>query len=208
MLAVVERISQIFWGPSLEQCRNMVQTPFWLPIEKDLSRLDSSSAAVVKEIKATLSNFSSAQALFDGLEEEYVRLFISDRAGIRSPLYASCYADRDSDERAPLMGAPALAMQDRFRSKGVSLADDIREPPDHLSIELEYLYFLLRQGWADDDPQLVDEASSFASDIMLPWILKLQHTLAEVETAGRFYPLITTLLCQILILTGGLNRRP
>jgi len=206
LLEVVQKMSHFFWGPTLEQGKNMLQASFWLPFEMVLPWLDSPSAEVFKKIMTTLNNFSTAPGLFDCLEEEYVRLFISDRQGIRAPLYASCYAAAGPGERAPLMGEPALAMQDRFRSKGLSLAGDIGEPPDHLSIELEYLYFLLRKGWNDNNNQLANEASSFAFEIMLPWVMKLQQTLAEVGTAGLFYPLLTTLLCAILQLIGRLNQ--
>jgi len=39
------------------------------------------------------------------------------------------------------MGESAGVMRQLFKSKKLSLADSINEPPDHLSIELEYLYF-------------------------------------------------------------------
>jgi putative dimethyl sulfoxide reductase chaperone len=207
LLEVIQKMSHLFWGPTLEQCENMLQVPYWLPFERVLPWLDSPPDIVFKEVKTLINNFSTAGELFDFLEEAYVRLFISDRQGIRAPLYASCYVGEEPGGRAPLMGEPAIAMEDRFRSKGLSLADDIGEPPDHLSIELEYLYFLLRKGWTDNDNQLVNEASSLASETMLPWVMKLQQALAEIETAGPFYPLLTTLLCAILAFIGELNRR-
>jgi TorA maturation chaperone TorD len=49
------------------------------------------------------------------------------------------------------MGEPAIDMKNRYESKGLSLSDEIHEPPDHISIEQEYLYFLLDKGWSDDD---------------------------------------------------------
>lgn len=208
LLEVVQTMSVLFWGPTLEQCRPMRQGSFWLPLEKALLLLDPPSDEIFKEIRTTLNHYATAQALFDGLEEEYVRWFINDRQGLRAPLYASCYAAEDPGERAPLMGEPALAMRDLFRSKGLSLADDIGEPPDHLSIELEYLYFLLKKGWSDNDCQLVDEAAAFAATVMLPWVIKLQQALTQVETVGRFYPLMASLLCDILKLVGRLTQRP
>jgi putative dimethyl sulfoxide reductase chaperone len=207
LLEVVEQMSQFFWGPILERCQKMVQVPFWCPLEKVLPWLGSPSVEVFKEIKTGLNNFSTGRGLFDYLEEEYIHLFISDRQGIRAPLYASCYATVNADEKAPLMGEPALAMQDRFRSKGLSLADDVGEPPDHLSVELEYLYFLLEKGWSENGEVLLDEASSFGSEIMLPWVRQLQQRLAAIETENRFYPNLTTLLGAILKFIGGLNRR-
>ena len=93
-------------------------------------------------------------------------------------------------------------MKERFDSKGLSLGDHIHEPPDHLAIELEYLYFLLDKGWSDGDASLVDEAVSFAAEIMLPWVTKFQERIAPVETECCFYQLITTMLCSILRFIG------
>ncbi|NIQ90076.1 MAG: molecular chaperone TorD family protein, partial [Desulfobacterales bacterium] len=74
--------------------------------------------------------------MYQHLEEGYVRLFISAKGGITAPLYESCY----EFEGAPLMGRAAAEMKERFETKDLSVADTIQEPPDHLSIELEYLY--------------------------------------------------------------------
>jgi TorA-specific chaperone len=96
-------------------------------------------------------------------------------------------------------------MKERFESKGLSLGDHIHEPPDHLSIELEYLYFLLERGWSEDDAALKDEAVSFAGGIMLPWVIKFQERLVAVETECRFYHLTTAILCAILGFIGASN---
>ncbi|MBI4763331.1 MAG: molecular chaperone TorD family protein [Deltaproteobacteria bacterium] len=160
--------------------------------------MDLPSAAALERIKRWVKTFPDAEALWADLEETHVRLFISDRQGIRTPLYASCYEGETPSETRPLMGEPALAMQLRYLSKGLSLAEDIGEPPDHLSIELEYLYFLLEKGWAEKDDLLLEEAFSFSSGIMLPWVMNLKHRLASFENENPFYPLIAILLCGIL----------
>ena len=95
-----------------------------------------------------------------------MRLFVSDREGVTAPLYESCYAKTESGEKALLMGAPAIDMKNRFESKGLRLSKDIHEPPDHISIEIEYLYFLLAKGRSDGDENLINQASSFAADAL------------------------------------------
>jgi TorA maturation chaperone TorD len=102
------------------------------------------------------------------------------------------------------MGEPAIDMKNRYESKGLSLSDEIHEPPDHISIELEYLYFLLDKGWSDDDQELIREASAFAADVMLPWVSKFQIRLAA-EKKCRFYPLIATMLTTILEIIAAFN---
>jgi TorA-specific chaperone len=99
------------------------------------------------------------------------------------------------------MGPAAVLMQKRLDSSSLSLPDSMHEPPDHLSIELEYLYFLLEKGWADNDSEILSEAVSFAGDTMLPWVTLLGERIAN-ETDCRFYPLITSATVSILDFLG------
>ena len=93
-----------------------------------------------------------------------------------------------------------------FETKGLSVADTIQEPPDHLSIELEYLYFLLDKGWRDQDGALVTEGSAFAAETMLPWVSKLSERLAS-EGDCRYYPLMAAVLMQILTVLATINKK-
>jgi TorA-specific chaperone len=164
---------------------------------------------ILDDLKAISAVFKSEAEMFQCLEQAYVRLFINSRNGVTAPLYASCYAAGSAPgEDAALMGPPAVMMKERFESKGLSLGDHIHEPPDHLAIELEYLYFLLEKGWREDDPALLDEAASFAGETMLPWVIKFQDRIAPVEIECRFYQLITAVLCDILKFIGASNRKP
>jgi putative dimethyl sulfoxide reductase chaperone len=203
----VRLMSAFFWGPGLEFCQTLLQPSFWLPLEEILPRLDSQAVQAFDDLKAILNSFTSPQTLYEDLEEEYIRLFISDRQGIQTPLYASCYTEGYSAEKAPLMGEPALDMKKRLESIGLSLAEDIHEPPDHLSIELEYLYFLLNKGWADQNRIQIGEASAFAEDVLRPWVMKLHQGLAIGKTPGRFYPLLVTFLVVLLRFIGTIGSR-
>lgn len=204
LLEGIRRLSDIFWGPDPQKCSEIQSGSFWIPFEKITLLLDLSSASALEKIKGWVKIFPDVEALCADLEETYVRLFISNHKGI-TPLYASCYAGGNSPETAPMMGEPALDMRERFASKGLSLAEDIGEPPDHLSIELEYLYFLLEKGWTEKDARILGEASLFASEIMLPWIGKFQQRLAAIENENTFYLLTAGLLffflnCIVLLL--------
>jgi TorA maturation chaperone TorD len=69
---------------------------------------------------------------------------------------------------------------------------------------LEYLYFLLDKGWSDNDQDLIKEASSFTADVMLPWVSRFQTRLAA-EKKCRFYPLMASMLKEILEIIAGSN---
>ena len=193
LLDGLKLISQIFWVPSGDRCVEMVEEEFLTRLEELTSVIDETSTEDLRQMLSIIRRFKDGNSLCEYLEPAYVRLFISAREGITAPLYESCYEYED----APLMGKPASAMKERFEAKGLSIADTIGEPPDHISIELEYLFFLLEKGWNEKDEDLVTEASVFASEVMLPWVSKLSGRLAS-EQECRFYPLVATVLIGIL----------
>mgnify|MGYP001819581714 CR=1 FL=1 len=207
LLEGVAWLSRFYWGPAAEISRDILPWINLRSFEALKPMVGYEPPNVLDELRAINTYFLHEDDIFQYLEQAYVRLFINSRDGIAAPLYASCYETGGGPGKdAPLMGPPAVLMKERFESKGLSLGDHIHEPPDHLSIELEYLYFLLKRGWADDDAALKDEAVSFAGDVMLPWVVKFQERLGTVETECRFYHLTTAILCTILRFIGGSSK--
>ena len=197
ILGGLKIMSQTFWGPSIEGCSEMVEEDYLNRLDSLTSVLRTGAGDGLQEIVSILKTFPDGDSLYQHLEEGYVRLFIGAKCGITAPLYESCY----EFEGAPLMGRAAAKMKERFETKNLSVADTIREPPDHLSIELEYLYFVLDKGWREEDDALVAEAVDFASDIMLPWISKLSKKLASEEKC-RYYPFMAAVLVEVLNVIG------
>jgi TorA maturation chaperone TorD len=202
LLDGVAALAQFFWGPDPASSREILQGSFLSPFEDLEPRVEYEPPGLLAGLRDITNSFTDTDAIFQYLEEAYVRLFINSRDGITAPLYASCYIDdKASGKNAPLMGSPAVLMKKRFESKGLSLSQTMHEPPDHLSIELEYLYFLLKKGWSDNDPALLSEAVSFAGETMLPWVSILRERIAD-EKHCRFYPLVTTAAVSILAYLG------
>ena len=190
-------MGKTFWGPSVVECTEMVKENYLNRLDSLTSVLKTRAGNRLQEIGSIIRSFSDGDSLYQHLEEGYVRLFISAKGSITVPLYESCY----EFEGAPLMGRAAAEMKERFEAKYLSVADTIQEPPDHLSIELEYLYFLLDKGWRDQDGVLVTEGSAFAAETMLPWVSKLSERLAS-EKDCRYYSLMVSILEDILRTIG------
>ncbi len=116
------------------------------------------------------------------IESEFVRIFVNTRGGVSTPLYHSCYYD----DQKLLMKKPALEMFEMLEHAGITLGPDIGEPPDHLCIELEYLYFLLNHGTQNSNQEIQDHVREFARDFMLPWITRLQKQIPDSGPALFF----------------------
>jgi len=202
----LEFVSRVFWGPDLEFCQS---------IHEDRGLISTTEAAhlptmepfkeTAEQIGAVIRSYQDAEALFNDLEASYVSLFISNREGIVAPLYHSCYTGPEGNKSEPLlMGEPAVEMRRRLASSGLALDEDMNQLPDHLCIEIEYLFFLLKAGWDEGDQRRLVEAKGFAGDWMLPWVRNFQDRLGAVETA-RFYLLVSEMLVELLTVIAGRN---
>jgi TorA maturation chaperone TorD len=188
----------IFWGPDASRCEEIFRGLWLGPSEQLAVLLEGKADDALAEIKAFVATFSDAAALCSCLEEEYVRLFISNRSGIKAPLFHSCYIAGGG----LLMGEPARMMKELLAAQGLDLTETIHEPPDHLSIELEYLYYLLERGWKENDQGLLTAAARFASETMLPWVHLFHRRLSEGATV-RFFPCAAALLILLLQRIAG-----
>ena len=200
LLESLAKISAVFWGPDEARCQEMLNVNYfgWYPQLKDLLQLDPPDA--LEKLESFIHSSPDSDNLYAALEETYIQLFISSKDGIAAPLYQSCY----EYENAPLMGPPALLMQEKLENKGLSVGGQLNEPPDHLAIEIEYLYFLLQKGWVDNEDSCLEEAVEFSNDVMLKWVDKFRQKLAENSDA-QFYFLTASVLCAILDLVAGKN---
>jgi TorA-specific chaperone len=158
------------------------------------SLIDSHAAVDLAALRTFFEGFPGPESLLASLEEAYVRLFINDRGGIVASLYASSY---ENEKTPQLMGEAAVRMQKTLSDLDIHISDAVREPPDHLSIELEVLYFLLSRIRGTDPADALTAAADFAAGEMLPWIQVFHRRLAD-EVRCPFYPLITSVLLSVL----------
>ncbi len=193
ILEGIQSICRIFWGPSPESCIRFRTEDFLSPFVAMGLEMYTHPPNVLEKLRAVIASFPDPDSCLTALESSYVSSFISRQGGIIAPLYQSCY----EFENAPLMGRSAIEMKDRFQAKGLALSKDLNEPPDHLCIELEYLYFLLQKGWVDGIHAHIEEAVAFAEKVMLPWVEPFRIKLAENQP-DDFYALCAALLCGLL----------
>ncbi|MDY0042162.1 MAG: molecular chaperone TorD family protein, partial [Desulforhabdus sp.] len=73
----------------------------------------------------------------DQLKLDFARLFVGPYQ-LFAPPYGSVYLDGDWQ----VMGPSTLDVIERYRLGGLALSNDFHDAPDHIAVELEFLYFL------------------------------------------------------------------
>ena len=107
----------------------------------------------------------------EALLVEYARLFVGPQH-LAAPPYGSIYLDQG---RA-VMGESTQRVVARYREEGLAVDDDFHELPDHITVELEFLYFLISrelEAFADGDSTVAVEylckQKRFLADHLLGW---------------------------------------
>ena len=203
LAASIHQLCRVYWGPSDELCQEIWEGSFLQPLAAIAASMETGPDSDLGRLRAHLSAFSDPAALSAHLEEGYVRLFVNDHGGITAPLYASCYEDEKNPQ---LMGTAAVRMQKCLADLKIHLGDDVREPPDHLSIQLEALYFLMTRQCEPAQPGGTKAAAEFAAVQMLPWVQSFHRRLAD-DPRFPFFSLITGILLSVLQTIAALRER-
>ena len=74
----------------------------------------------------------------DSLKIDYARLFVGPYT-LAAPPYGSVYLEG----KRLLMGNSTIDAQKRYRNAGLNIAEEFKEAPDHIAVELEFMYFLI-----------------------------------------------------------------
>ncbi|GAB7021981.1 hypothetical protein JCM12178A_05390 [Salidesulfovibrio brasiliensis] len=188
LLRCLELLAAVFRGPDAGTCAGMLS-----------QGIPSLVAGCPEAARSILEPLTGMQAMLpedhesfcDDLSVQHVRLFVTAQGGVPVPLYESCHVGASRQ----VMGPEARAMAERFRLAGVEPAGS--EPPDHLPLEIEYLYMLLARGWDGADAAALQEAALFAGEVMLPWCASVESAIAE-HAPGGFFHKSATLLNAVL----------
>jgi len=124
-------------------------------------------------------------------ESEYIRLFDVGAAGPPCPLYGGVYA-----------GDRMKTMEDATRFYHffqLRLSPELRELPDHITTELEFLHYLTfreaeaRQNDSDASP-LLRAQRDFLERHLCRWLPRLEGRLAKQQTLP-FFPALVRFAC-------------
>lgn len=136
-------------------------------LENRLKDMDSQALPYAVELIYELDRQS-----VERLTIEYARLFVGPYS-LPAPPYGSIYIENERK----VMGDSTLDVLKRYRQFGLDLPSGLKEVPDHITVELEFMYFLIFkevESILSDDPAAsqfyLSEQAAFLSDHLMNWI--------------------------------------
>lgn len=124
----------------------------------------------------------------EDLSAEYAKLFVGPYE-IKAPPYGSLYLDSGKK----IMGDSTLEVTRIYQSTGLSIDDEFKELPDHITVELEFMYYLTYREAEALEKAGIDEASGylrtqalFLDNFLGRWIQPFCRKIKEATDNG-FY---------------------
>lgn len=134
-----------------------------------------------ESIKDNLTD-KEPETLLEKLESEYVRLFIADMGGARVNPFGSHYLDGE------IMGETVDKVVSCYRESGMVKREGYHGQPDHIAVELEYLYKLAQTTQKRTRQDKHTEQVDFYDRLLRPWLGEFTSQVEE-NTEVRFYSL-------------------
>ncbi len=153
----------------------------------------------VNEVAEILGTAAPEKAVFElsqeQLAEVFTGLFVASMGGVPAPPYGSVYLDNGL-----LMGESTRRVTELYAKQGL-VFEDATEPPDYLSTELEFLYFMVGKeeaGFKQRDLTAAKVATTsqheFLEQCLLPWLEQFTERLAGIDEETVYHWGATSLL--------------
>lgn len=129
----------------------------------------------------------------DQLKLDYSRLFVGPYK-LLAPPYGSVYLEGEGT----LMGNSTLDVRNRYREAGLDTSENHKEAPDHISAELEFMYYLIFKevesiGKSDleDAEDYLERQKRFLEDHLGAWVSEFADRVEE-NAETEFYKNLAT----------------
>lgn len=146
-----------------EPCKDFAEERLFDSMVAASSAIDPGLAAAARRLDEAFSRAGLQELLVD-----YTRLFVGPSHPLAMP-YASFWQVADPSQRH---GA-TMAVLDLYAEGGFEVSEDIRELPDHVAVELEFLYALTHaanQAQPDELAKATERQLRFAAEHLGGWI--------------------------------------
>lgn len=140
---------------------------------------------------------------------DYARLFVGPNE-LPAPPYGSVYLDKGGT----LMGESTARIMDFYKAEGLSLAENYQNLPDHITAEMEFMYYLiyreveaLERNDKEKASHFLSRQESFLSTFLEPWIAPFCEKIGE-GTENEFYRVLAGCLAVFIAKTSRREMLP
>ena len=159
------------------------------------ARLVEALEGVVLPVAQVTEALQAVNGDLQALQVEHTRLFINGVPHVLAPPYASVYIDGGR-----LFGRPAARALRAYQQAGLTLSAAAHALPDHLAVELEFMFYLGREGLEASEQGDVAQAdrmrrrsAEFLSECLLPWAPAWRQRVEESAQLA-FYPALARVI--------------
>lgn len=147
----------------------------------------------------------SEKIAINKLELDYTKIFIGPFK-VLAPPYGSIYLDNTGT----VMGPSTIDVRNRYQKYGLDLSQSFKDAPDHISAELEFMYYLifqeikaLKESDYESSLGFLKAQQSFLQEHLGKWIAEFSARIEEHTETG-FYKNLAN-LTKIFILNDLKN---
>ena len=173
-------IAACFYQPAAE----FAEERLFDSIRAAAGAIDPQLAEVAEKLGAAFANTDLSTLLVD-----YTRLFVGPAQPMAMP-YASFWLTEDQSQRHEA----TQGVLDFYEQGGLDIGDDLHELPDHVAVELEFLYRLIYAANAgiEDPAKDAELYRRFVSQHLVAWIPAFANAMGLGAETG-FYKALAEL---------------
>ncbi|MBT6341703.1 MAG: molecular chaperone TorD family protein [Desulfobacula sp.] len=158
-------------------------------LTEQLMILNSKSASYLTDMQTDFDQNSD----LDLLKVEFTRLFIGPYS-LPAPPYGSVYIENERK----VMGDSTMDARKRYQHFGLDIPGNFKDVPDHITVELEFIFFLIfkeivhiQSNLPEQAQELLFHQKSFHTDHLNIWIPEFTDCVIEY-TGTQFYRNLAT----------------
>ena len=167
---------------------------YFLPdpgLSEKLENLESNMADVCQPAAESVQNMRKefeAGADIEPLKVDFSKLFVGPYKLSAAP-YGSVYLEGERK----MMGESTLDAKNRYLKAGLNTSTNFKDAPDHISAELEFMYYLIFkeiEALSNSDAEtaigFIQEQKSFLEDHLMAWVPNFANCIIE-NAENLFY---------------------
>jgi TorA maturation chaperone TorD len=136
----------------------LVSTGYYLPEEGTLEQLTRLEVVLNSVCPEAVEHVVKLRDEIDivQLRVDYSKLFVGPFR-LLAPPYGSVYLE----DKREVMGVSTIDVRNRYQQAGLKISGEVKEAPDHIALELEFIYYLIFKEIESSEKSEFDRARDY-----------------------------------------------